>query len=528
MTLIDATEVDSELRKVITTVSRDKNLDRAVIVDALEQAVIHAARRTLGINADLEAHYNEELDEIELFQFRTVVDDVADESIEIEVTEAKKLDPGTEIGDALGVKINTTQFGRIAAQSAKQIIVQKVRDAERAQVYEEFKDRVGEVLSGHVRRLERNDIIVDLGRTEAIIPYREQVPTERYRVKDRVQGYVTEVKRSSRGPQIVLSRAHPGFLIRLFEQTVTEIYDGIVTIESAARDPGYRSKIAVYSRDSSVDPVGACVGMKGSRVQAIVQELNGEKIDIIPWDKDPARLVCNALAPSVVSKVIVDEQNHSMDVVVAEDQLSLAIGKRGQNVRLAAQLTGWKLDIKSEKKLEEELAGTKAFIATIPGLGIMQAEILVNEGIKTAAEIAELSPRNLVRLLNLDEAEAEQVIKAAAEIAAQQPAPKSAGKRAAEINEEDELFASASAGPQEQRGPSAADTARNDRIAVFLKLSGVGEATAHALADAGYGTIGDIIADSAEEVAQKTGLSLGIARTVQMAADRHLQSELKD
>ena len=216
MTLIDATEVDSELRKVITTVSRDKNLDRAVIVDALEQAVIHAARRTLGLTADLEAHYNEELDEIELFQFRTVVEEIDDESLEIEVTEAKKLDPGTEIGDALGMKINTTQFGRIAAQSAKQIIVQKVRDAERAQVYEEFKDRAGEVLSGHVRRIERNDIIVDLGRTEAIIPYREQVPTERYRIKDRVQGYVTEVKRSSRGPQIVLSRAHPGFLIRLF------------------------------------------------------------------------------------------------------------------------------------------------------------------------------------------------------------------------------------------------------------------------------------------------------------------------
>ncbi|MEY4631103.1 MAG: hypothetical protein RIQ81_1223 [Pseudomonadota bacterium] len=532
MTLIDATEVDSELRKVITTVSRDKNLDRAVIVDALEQAVIHAARRTLGLNADLEAHYNEELDEIELFQFRTVVEDVDDESLEIEVSEAKKLDPGTEIGDALGMKINTTQFGRIAAQSAKQIIVQKVRDAERAQVYEEFKDRVGEILSGHVRRFERNDIVVDLGRTEAIIPYREQVPTERYRIKDRIQGYALEVKRSSRGPQIVLSRAHPGFLIRLFEQTVTEIYDGIVTIESAARDPGYRSKIAVYSRDSSVDPVGACVGMKGSRVQAIVQELNGEKIDIIPWDKDPARLVCNALSPAVVSKVIVDEQNHSMDVVVAEDQLSLAIGKRGQNVRLAAQLTGWKLDIKSEKKLEEELAGTKAYIATIPGLGIMQAEILVNEGLKTAAEISELSPRNLVRLLNLDEADAEKVIAAAAEMAKLAPAPRHAPKAAvpagAASEEGEELFASSSAAPAEARGPSAAEAARNDRIAIFMKLGGVGEATAHALADAGYGTIGDIIADSAEEVAQKTGLSLGIARTVQMAADRHLQSELKD
>jgi N utilization substance protein A len=523
MTLIDAEGGDLELKKVIAAVSRDKNLDKAVIVDALEQAVIHAARRTHGMTADLEAHYNEDLDEIELFQFRTVVESVQDKDREITVPEAQKLDPDNEpqIGDALGVKIDTTRFGRIAAQSAKQIIVQKVRDAERAQVYEEFKDRVGEVLSGHVRRLERSDIIVDLGRTEAIIPYREQMPTERYRVKDRVQGYVMEVKRSSRGPQIIMSRAHPGFLIKLFEQAVTEIYDGIVTIESAARDPGYRSKIAVYSRDSSVDPVGACVGMKGSRVQSVVQELNGEKIDIVPWDKDPARLVCNALAPAVVSKVIVDEQSHSMEVIVADDQLSLAIGKRGQNVRLAAQLTGWRLDIKSEKKLEEELAGSKAIVASIPGLGQMQAEVLVNEGLKTPAEIAALSPRTLVRLLNMDEPDAEKVIAAAAEMAGEEAALKAAA--------DDDDVVDASADPDTgMPQPSAAEVARNDRIAIFLKLGGVGEATAHALADAGYGTIGDIIADSAEEVAQKTGLSLGIARTVQIAADRYLQAELED
>jgi len=526
MTLIDSADGDLELKKVIAAVSRDKSLDKAVIVDALEQAVIHAARRTAGMTADLEAHYNEDLDEIELFQFRTVVEEVQDKDREITVPDAQKLDPDNEpqIGDALGVKIDTNQFGRIAAQSAKQIIVQKVRDAERAQVYEEFKDRVGEVLSGHVRRLERSDIIVDLGRTEAIVPYREQMPTERYRVKDRVQGYVMEVKRSSRGPQIIMSRAHPGFLIKLFEQAVTEIYDGIVTIESAARDPGYRSKIAVYSRDSSVDPVGACVGMKGSRVQSVVQELNGEKIDIIPWDKDPARLVCNALAPAVVSKVIVDEQNHSMEVVVGDDQLSLAIGKRGQNVRLAAQLTGWRLDIKSEKKLEEELAGAKALVASIPGLGQMQAEVLVNEGIKTPAEVSALSPRTLVRLLNLEEADAETVIAAAREMAGSEAAL--AAARAAEAKDAPE---DASAEPEDAiPQPSAAEIARNDRIAVFMKLGGVGEATAHALADAGYGTIGDIIADSAEEVAQKTGLSLGIARTVQIAADRYLQAELED
>jgi len=521
MTLIDASEVDTELKRVISTVSRDKNLDKAVIVDALEQAVIHAARRTYGATADLEAHYNEESDEIELFQFRTVVEDVNDPITEVPMPEARKLDPECVVGDALGIKLERGMFGRIAAQAAKQIIVQKVRDAERAQIYEEFKDRVGETLSGHVRRFERNDIIVDLGRTEAVIPYREQVPTERYRVKDRVSGYVLEVKRSSRGPQIIMSRAHPGFLMRLFEQQVTEIYDGIVTIESAARDPGHRSKIAVYSRDSSVDPVGACVGMKGARVQAVVQELNGEKIDIVPWDRDPARLVCNALSPATVSKVIVDEKNHSMEVIVADDQLSLAIGKRGQNVRLAAQLTGWRLDIKSESKLEEQSAGAKEFMATIPGLGSFRAEILVNEGIKTPAEVARVGVRTLMRLLNLDQTESEAVIEAARVLAEQ------TGGMADHDAEQAELLANASAAPDKADDQiSQAAAARNDRIDIFLKLTGVGEATAHALADAGYGTIGDIVADSADEVAHKTGLSLGIARTVQMAADRYLQSEL--
>lgn len=525
----EATELEGDLTRVINAVSRDKNLDKAIIIDALEQAVLHAARRDYGATADLEAHYNEDSNEIELFQFRTVVEDVQDEAREITLNEAHKLDPGAEVGDALGIKIDTANFGRIAAQSAKQIIVQKVRDAERAQIYEEFKDRTGEILSGHVRRFERNDIIVDLGRTEAVVPYREQMPTERYRVKDRITGFVLEVKRSSRGPQIVMSRAHPGFLVRLFEQHVTEIYDGIVTIESAARDPGHRSKIAVYSKDPSVDPVGACVGMKGARVQAVVQELNGEKIDIVPWDRDPARLVCNALAPAVVSKVIVDDQSQSMEVIVADDQLSLAIGKRGQNVRLAAQLTGWRLDIKSESKLEQEQVGAKLAVANIPGIGPMRAEILVNEGLKSPSDIAELSPRTLQRLLNMEENEAEAVIEEAKRVAKETGGRPYAASAAS--TEQDELMAHAAADPRrhdKSEGKEEVDTGRGERIQVFQRLSGVGEATAHALADAGYGTIGDIIADSAEEVAQKTGLSIGIARTVQIAADRYLQSELSD
>jgi N utilization substance protein A len=506
--------IESELKRVISGVSRDKNLDKSVIVNALEEAVVHAARKTLGALADLEAHYNEETGEIELYQFRTVVedDDVSNEALEIAQEDALKLDPECVLGDALGIKLDTSQFGRIAAQSAKQIIVQKVRDAERSQIFDEFKDRTGEILSGHVRRFERNDIIVDLGRTEAVIPYKEQVPTEKFRPKDRIQAYVVDVKRSSRGPQVVLSRAHPGFLVALFEQHVTEIYDGIVSIESAARDPGYRSKIAVYSKDSSVDPVGACVGMKGARVQAVVSELNGEKIDIVPFDHDPAKLVCNALAPAVVNKVIVDEENRCMEVIVADDQLSLAIGKRGQNVRLAAQLTGWKLDIKNETSIEEKMSGVKGTLTLINGVNEMIARVLINEGYTTPADVSQLTPRTLLRLLNLDHDAAKALIASAKEVAE---------------SEVPNIMENASAAPvdiRDNRGRDREDDELKRRIEVFLELSGVGEATAHAIAEAGYGTIGDIIADSAEEVAQKTGLSLGVARTVQIAADRYLQN----
>ena len=376
-----------------------------------------------------------------------------------------------------------------------------------------------------MRRIERNNIIVDLGRTEAVIPQKEQVPTEKFRIKDRIQGFVLEVKRNARGPQIVLSRAHPGFLVALFEQAVTEIYDGIVSIECAARDPGYRSKIAVYSKDSSVDPVGACVGLKGQRVQQVVQELNGEKVDIIPFDRDPARLVCNALAPAVVSKVIVDEENHSMEVIVAEDQLSLAIGKRGQNVRLAAQLTGWKLDIKSESKLEDEMTTVKEMLASIPGLGPMRAGILVNEGITTPEQVAELSARAMQRMLNLDESEAEKIVNNAKTF----DKSKFVSTLEKEVSAETkELLANASAAPKldtktQEVVPEGSNV--SEKVEMFKKLPGVGEATAHALAEGGYVTIGDVIADTAEEVASKTGISLGVAKTVQIAADRYLQEQ---
>lgn len=521
---IATTEADLDsLKRVITDVSRDKNISKEIIVDALEQAIIHAARRDYGLNSDLEAHYNEESNEIELFQFRTVVTQVEDDTNEISLDKANSYDDSAELGDSVGIKIDTSTFGRIAAQQAKQIIVQKVRDAERAQVYEEFKGRVNEILSGHVRRVERGDLIIDLGRTEAIIPYREQIPNERYRPKDRVQGYVVDVRRASRGPQVVISRAHVNFMTSLFEQQVTEIYDGIVSIESAARDPGRRSKIAVYSRDASVDPVGACVGLKGMRVQAVVSELNGEKIDIISWDKDPAKLVCNALAPAVVTKVIVDEESRSMEVVVADDQLSLAIGKRGQNVSLAAQLTGWRLDIKSESSLEAQLTEVKNVLASVSGIGAMQAEILVHEGIKSPAEIAAMSKQAIMRLLNLEEDKAVKLIEAAADV---NVAESTATAAEEPTEEQQELIDNAVYDPTVQTEEEKSD--RDERIEMFLRLRGVGEAQAAALADAGYATIGDIIADSPDEVADKTALPLGIARTLQIAADRHIQEQSAD
>ena len=509
-----------DLSNVISVVSKDKNLDKGIIIDALEQAVLHAARRDFGAEADLEATYNEETDEIDLFQFRTVVEDVANNSLEVAMEEALTLDPESEMGDSIGVKLDTARFGRIAAQSAKQIIVQKVREAERLQVFEEFKDRKGEIMSGYVRRFERREIIVDLGKTEAVIPVKEQMQGERFKVKDRIQAYVVDIKKASRGPQIVMSRGHNDFLSKLFEQNVTEIYDGIVEIKAVARDPGLRSKIAVYSRDSSVDPVGACVGMKGARVQAIVNELNGEKIDIVTWDPDPAKMVCSALAPAVVNKVIVDDDESAMEVVVGDDQLSLAIGRRGQNVRLAAHLTGWKLDIKSEARIEEQMESVKAILSSIEGLGDMHAGILVNEGIKTPAELAELSPRALVRLLNLDEETAESVVEAA-RVKSDELSAESTITDTEEYQAEDAFAAPTIEDPSDS---VLHEAERQSRIDVFMQLQGVGDAAAHALADAGYRAIGDIIADHVEEVANKTGLPLGVAKTIQLAADRHLQS----
>jgi len=342
------------LNHIIDQVVKDKGINRDVLVDALESAVLSAANKKFRNTRDLEAHFNEEIGEVEVFEFVTVVDEVMDSYKEIDIEEAREIDPDVEIDDSLGMMLEAGSFSRIAAQTAKQVIIQKVREAEREGVYNEFKDRVGEIVNGIVRRYERGDLIIDLGRAEALLPNREQAPRENYRQSDRVRAYISEVKMSSKGPQIILSRTHPGLLISLFKSEVPELAEGLVEIKGAVREPGSRAKIAVVSHDIDVDPVGACVGMRGARVQNVVTELRGERIDIIPWSPDPARFACSALAPADVSRVYIDDEGQLMEIIVPDDQLSLAIGKKGQNVRLAAKLIGWKIDIKSETRAQEE------------------------------------------------------------------------------------------------------------------------------------------------------------------------------
>ena len=376
-----------DLGSVLEQVGREKNIGKEVLVSALEEAMLSAARKKLGIEADLYARYNDEIGEVEVFEFLKIIQDgAAKRPGEIEFKDAKKLDPdlGEEaVGQDLGVKLESREFGRIAAQNAKQIIVQRVREAERLQVFNEYKDRKGEIVTGTVRRFERGDVIVDLGRAEAILPTSEQIPKENIRVHERLVAYVVDVLEVARGAQIILSRTHPNLVVKLFEQEVPEIAEGIVTIDSAAREAGFRTKISVRSKDSDVDPVGACVGMKGSRVLAVVQELRGEKIDIVHYDTDEARFVCAALAPAEVTRVLLNETTRTMQIVVPDEQLSLAIGRRGQNVRLASQLTGWKIDIQAESKAAAEREEAWISLSPIKSLSELQFQTLFNYGIRT-------------------------------------------------------------------------------------------------------------------------------------------------
>ncbi|MDY6852078.1 MAG: transcription termination factor NusA [Thermodesulfobacteriota bacterium] len=403
----------TDLRRVIDQVSRDKGIDREILISTLEEAIKSAAKKKFGLSENFEVAYNEEQGEMEVFRFKEVVEHVVDPQLEISIEEAEVLDSESQIGDELGVKMDTTEFGRIAAQSAKQVIIQRMKDAERDIVYEDFKDREGEIINGIVQRFDRGSIIVSLGRAEAILPGSEQIPKENYRQGDRLRAFIVEVKQISRGPQIVLSRTHPDFLITLFETEVPEIAENIVRIVAAAREPGSRSKIAVVSDDSDIDPVGACVGMRGSRVQSVVQELRGEKIDIIPYNPDPARFIVNALAPAVVSRVIMDETNQIMEVVVPDEQLSLAIGRKGQNVRLAAKLSGWKIDVKSEASYDRSLKDGYQSLIRLPGVGAITADALFEAGYGSAEEILNADLEDLVQVPGVSEKKAENLKEAA-------------------------------------------------------------------------------------------------------------------
>ena len=406
-----------ELKRLIEQMGKDRGIEKEIITEALEAAMLTAARKKLGQNVDIEAHYNDDAGEIEVFQFKTVVDKVLDHETQISKEEARKaLDEGAEPGDSLGMKIETGSFGRIAVQMAKQIIIQRVKDAERDNIYEEYKDRKGELLTGFVQRFEGGSIIVNLGRAEGVVPPAEQIHRETYKRGERIRSYIVDVKKNTKGSQIILSRTHPSFLRALFEVEVPEISEGLIDIVSVAREPGKRGKIAVTAKDKDIDPVGACVGMRGSRVQSVVQELRGEKIDIIPFTNDAAKYVSSALSPAKVNRVLVDDENRTMTVIVPDDQLSLAIGKNGQNVRLAVKLTGWKIDVKSETMAAEKEEEGQTDLTKLTGVGPAMAQKLFDKGIKSIAMVAAAEPELLSSIPGVGEKTALHWIEAAGKI----------------------------------------------------------------------------------------------------------------
>ncbi len=396
-----------ELLQVADSVAREKGIDREEVLEAMEQAIQKAARAKYGQEHDIRATVDRKTGAITISRYRQVVEEVEDPITQLTEEQARRIKPDAVVGEYLVDPLPPIDLGRVAAQSAKQVIFQKVREAERARQYEEFKDRVGEIVNGLVKRTEFGNVTVDLGRGEAVLRRDELLPRETFRNGDRVRAYIYDVRQEPRGPQIFLSRTHPEFMKKLFAQEVPEIYDGIIEIRAVARDPGSRAKIAVVSKDSSIDPVGACVGMRGSRVQAVVAELQGEKIDIIPWSPDPATFVVNALAPAEVTKVVLDEETNRIEVVVPDEQLSLAIGRRGQNVRLASQLTGWDIDIlteedESERRQQEFHARSQLFMDALDVDDVI-AHLLVTEGFSKVEEVAYTDIADLASIEGFDE-----------------------------------------------------------------------------------------------------------------------------
>ncbi len=525
-TLSPAASSESSLGNILEQVAKEKGIEKKVLVETIEAAILKAAQSVFGPTRELEAKYSDESGQVDLFQYMTVVEEVNEPEREISLDEVKRrkldADLGEELGfqvfwrpedaakareqdkeygDLLKLKQARTTFGRIAAQTAKQVLLQRVRDAERDLVFEEYKDRKGELIRGIVRRFEKgNNIIVDIGKTEGILPFREQTPRETYRPGDRIVAYVKDIDREARGPQVILSRSDPRLVEKLFEAEVPEIYEGIVRIVAVAREPGARSKIAVTSRDADVDPVGACVGMKGSRVQAVVQELRGEKIDIVPFDRDPARYVIAAIQPAEVHKVIVDEADGRMELVVPDEKLSLAIGRKGQNVRLAAQLTQWKLDIISETKFKQMEEEALSSLSKIDGVSEALAKAMYRLGFRALEEITEASVEELVAVPGLGGPEAAERIKAEAETSMErlrQERIKLAGQRTEALTDHERL----------------------------MFLPGVGDRTVVLLEEAGYKSPEDIAREDEDRLAIRTGLGIKKARAIKQGLKDFLANE---
>ncbi len=409
-----------DIKRVIDQVSREKGIDAGVLISTIKEAIVSAARKKIGPRADIEVHYDEKTGDIEVFHFKDVVEKVEYPDSELSLEQGYEYDPECEVGDSLGIRIDAEEFGRIAAQSAKQVIIQKMREAERNAVYENYIHKKGKIINGIVQRFDRGSIIVNLGQAEAVLRPREQMPRENFRRGDRIRAYVLDVLEEAKGSQILLSRTRPEFLIELFKTEVPEVAEGIVVLKGAARVPGIRAKIAVSSVDSDVDPVGACVGMKGNRVQNIVQELRGEKIDIIQWSPDVARFVCNALSPAEISRVIIDEDNRSMEVIVNDEYLSIAIGKGGQNVSLACEITGWHLEVNSEEEYSREIKLGYDSLMQLDEVGMETAEILFKSGYTSFHEIAGAASDDLAAIMNISEEKAVEVIENANQLVQQQ------------------------------------------------------------------------------------------------------------
>ncbi len=520
---------DIDLGSIVEQVAQEKGINPQVLIETMEAAILKAAQASFGPNRELEARFNPDTGSIDLFQYMTVVEEVIDPEREIALPIAQKHGLEAEVGEELGFQVfwhpkdadkarqqdkefgavldmrqARSAFGRIAAQTAKQVLLQRVRDAERDIIYEEYRERQGQLIRGIVRRFEKgHNIIVDLGRTEAILPAREQTPRETFRPGDRIIAFVKTIDREARGPMIILSRAAPRLVEKLFESEVPEIDEGIVRIEAVAREPGARSKIAVSTRDGDVDPVGACVGIKGSRVQAVVQELRGEKIDIVPYDRDPARYIINAIQPAEVNKVIVDEADHRMELVVPDEKLSLAIGRKGQNVRLASQLTGWKLDIVSESKFKQMEEEALTALRDIDDVSEDLARGMYRLGFRALEEVAEASIEELIPITGVGDADKAESLRENAEASMERLRL----QRIAQAKQRTDLF--------------------TDRERLRF-VPGVGLRSLQLLEEAGYRSVEDLAREDPDKLALRTGLGIRKARQVRDGAVLFLQTDAKE